>query len=263
MNKVEQIKAEKDGLDIVKEIPAFAQQGWEVLSEADLERLKWAGVFFRKHAPGFFMMRVRITNGLTDVTQFRALAAIAAEFGRGRLDITTRQQIQLRWLRIQDIPTVLARLTVVGLTSLQTGMDNIRNVVGCPVAGLMPAELFDASAVARQLTAMFVGDKAFTNLPRKFNVTITGCRENCVHAETQDLALVPATQLRDGAEIHGFNVLVGGKLGSGGYRIAEPLDVFVTRDEAVDVCRAVILTFRDHGPRQARNKARLAFLLEQ
>ena len=123
--------------------------------------------------------------------------------------------------------TVLARLSEVGLVSLQTGMDNVRNVVGWPVAGLTPTELFDASPVARQFTAMFVGDKAFANLPRKFNVTITGCRDNCTHAETQDLALVPATQLHDGVEIEGFNVLVGGKLGSGGYRIASPLDVFV------------------------------------
>jgi len=110
---------------------------------------------------------------------------------------------------------------------------------------------------------MFVGDKAFTNLPRKFNVTITGCRDNCVHAETQDLALVPATQLREGGAIYGFNVLVGGKLGSGGYRIASPLDVFVSPEEAADLCRAIILTFRDHGPRAARNKSRLAFLLEE
>ena len=263
MNKFEQIKAEKDSLDIVKDIPAFAAQGWETITEADLERLKWTGIFFRKHTPGFFMMRVRLTNGIAEVTQLRTLAGIAAEFGRGRLDITTRQQIQLRWLSIQDIPTILARLAGVGLTSLQTGMDNVRNVVGCPVAGLTPTELFDASPVARQLTAMFVGDKAFTNLPRKFNVTITGCRDNCVHAETQDVALVPATQLSEGGAIDGFNVLVGGKLGSGGYRIASPLDVFVPPEEAADLCRAIILTFRDHGPRAARNKSRLAFLLEQ
>ena len=183
--------------------------------------------------------------------------------GAGALDITTRQQIQLRWLRIEDIPTVLARLTEVGLTSLQTGMDNIRNIVGCPVAGLTSTELFDASSVARQFTAMFVGDKAFTNLPRKFNVTITGCRDNCTHAETQDLALVPATQLQDDVEVHGFNVLVGGKLGSGGYRIASPLNVFVPPEQAAEVCRAIVLMFRDHGLREARNKARLAFLLEQ
>jgi ferredoxin-nitrite reductase len=263
MNKFEQIKGEKDSLDIVKEIPTFAAHGWETIAEADFERLKWAGIFFRKHTPGFFMMRVRITNGIADVVQLRTLAGIAAEFGRGRLDITTRQQIQLRWLSIQDIPMILTRLAEVGLTSLQTGMDNIRNVVGCPVAGLTPTELFDASPVARQLTEMFVGDKAFTNLPRKFNVTITGCLDNCVHAETQDLALVPATQVGKSGAIHGFNVLVGGKLGSGGYRIASPLDVFVPPEEAAELCRAIILTFRDHGPRAARNKARLAFLLDQ
>jgi ferredoxin-nitrite reductase len=263
MNKIEQIKAEKDSLDIVKEIPGFAQQSWEALAEGDLERLKWAGVFFRRHTPGFFMMRVRITNGMTDATQLRALAAIVAEFGRGRLDITTRQQIQLRWLRLEDIPTVLARLAKVGLTSLQTGMDNVRNVVGCPVAGLTPTELFDASPVAQQFTAMFVGDKAFTNLPRKFNVTITGCRDNCTHAETQDLALVPAVKLSDGAEINGLNILVGGKLGSGGYRIASPLDVLVMPEEAAELCRAIVLVFRNHGLREARNKARLAFLLER
>ena len=263
MNRIEQLKAEKDGLDIVKEIPDFVQRGWEAISEGDLERLKWSGLFFRKRSPGFFMMRVRITNGIADATQLRALADIATEFGRGRLDITTRQQVQLRWLRIEDIPTVLGRLMEVGLTSLQTGMDNIRNVVGCPVAGLTPTELFDASPVARQFTAMFVGDKAFTNLPRKFNVTITGCRENCTHTETQDLALVPATKVCEGEEVQGFNVLVGGKLGSGGYRIASPLDVFVRPEEAAELCRAIVLTFRDHGPREARNKARLAFLLER
>ena len=104
MNKIEALKAEKDGLDILRDIPDFAQQGWEAISEADLERLKWSGVFFRKHTPGFFMMRVRITNGISDAIQLRTLAGIAAEFGRGRLDITTRQQIQLRWLRIEDIP---------------------------------------------------------------------------------------------------------------------------------------------------------------
>ena len=172
------------------------------------------------------MMRVRITNGITDATQLRTLAGIAAEFGRGRLDITTRQQIQLRWLRIEDIPTVLSRLRDVDLTSLQTGMDNIRNIIGCPVAGLSPT-LFDAFPW-RGNSRMFVGDKAFTNLPRKFNVTITGCRDNCTHAETQDLTLVPATQLHNSLEVKGFNVLVGGKLGSGGYRIASPLDVFVS-----------------------------------
>src|SRR5207253_9852581 len=141
-----------------------------------------------------------------------------------------------RWIRINDVPQILDELREVGLVTLQTGMDNIRNVVGCAVAGLTPNELFDASPVARAFTDTFVGDVAYTNLPRKFNVTITGCRENCTHAETQDLALVPATKALDHAPVEGFNVLVGGKNGSGGYRVASPLDVFVRPDEAAALC---------------------------
>jgi ferredoxin-nitrite reductase len=137
-------------------------------------------------------------------------------------------------------------------------MDNVRNVVGCPLAGLLPTELLDASPVVRAFTARIVGNRAYTNLPRKFNVTITGCRENCTHAETQDLALVPA--VREG--LVGFNVLVGGKMGSGGYRIASSLDAFVTPDQAPEVCAAIVEIFRDFGLREARSKARLSFLLD-
>jgi ferredoxin-nitrite reductase len=142
-------------------------------------------------------------------------------------------------------------------------MDNIRNVVGCPVAGLTPNELFDASPVARQFTQMFVGNKAYTNLPRKFNVTITGCKENCTHAESQDVALTPAMKEIAGEEVKGFNVAVGGKMGSGGYRIASPLDLFVRPEEAAAICSHITLIFRDHGFRESRTKARLAFLIDE
>ena len=111
-------------------------------------------------------------------------------------------------------------------------MDNIRGVVGCPVAGLTPNELVRCLAGGARIHRLFVGNKAFTNLPRKFNVTITACKEVCTHAESQDLALTPALKEIDGAQLAGFNVAVGGKLGSGGFRIASPLNVFVTPDEA-------------------------------
>ena len=262
MNKIEQIKADKDGLDVGEAIPRYARLGVDGIEDGDLERLKWWGIFLRRHTPGHFMMRIRIPNGITNAVELRAIGGIVDRCGRGFADITTRQQIQLRWIRIDEIPAILDRLREVGLLTLQTGMDNIRNVVGCPVAGLTPNELLDASPVARAFTDTFVGNKAYTNLPRKFNVTITGCRENCTHAETQDLALVPATKALDHAPVEGFNVLVGGKNGSGGYRVASPLDVFVRPDEAAALCSAVVLLFRDHGPRDARNKVRLAFLLE-
>jgi ferredoxin-nitrite reductase len=258
MNKIEQIKAEKDGLDVGPDIETFAREGWEAIPEGDVQRLKWHGVFLRDPTPGHFMIRIRITNGITNATQLRTIADISRRQGGAIVDVTTRQQIQLRWLTIETVPGIREALEAVGLTTLQTGMDNIRNVVGCPVAGITPQELFDASPVARAFTAAFVGNRAFTNLPRKFNVVITGCRENCTHAESQDIALTPA--LREGAP--GFNVAVGGKLGSGGYRIASPLDAFVSPDEAVEVCSQITFIFRDHGPREARNRVRLAFLIE-
>ena len=274
MNKIEAIKSEKDGLDILRDIPAFSRDGWESIPMPDRDRLKWAGVFFRRQTPGRFMMRVRITNGISNSHQFRTLASICDDYGicdgyggdgggQPFADLTTRQQVQLRDFSIADVPDIWARLDAVGLLSLQTGMDNIRTVVGCPAAGLTPHELLDASPVARQFTAMFLGNREFTNLPRKFNVTITGCRQNCTHAATQDIALTPAVAEIDGAPVAGFNVAVGGKMGSGGYAPAVPLDIFVPPADAADLCRHIALLFRDCGARAARNKTRLAFLLAE
>ncbi len=264
MNKIEAIKAERDGLEVLDDIYRYAKTGWETVTPEDAERLKWYGVFLRKPTPGYFMMRIRITNGIATASQVRTLTGITRRFGRDILDITTRQQIELRWITIDAVPEILEILASAGLCSLQTGMDNIRNVVGCPLAGLTPGELFDASPVAREFTALFVGNREFTNLPRKFNVAITGCRENCTHAESQDIALVPATiEAPGGRHIVGFNVLAGGKMGSGGYRVASDLDVFIEPEEAAELCAAITRVFRDFGPREARSKARLAFLLEE
>jgi ferredoxin-nitrite reductase len=262
MNKIEEYKKEKDGLDILDDIPRYAVDGWESITDGDKERMKWAGVFFRRQTPGHFMMRLRIPNGFLSATQLRTIGEISGEFGKGFADLTTRQQIQLRWFTINDVPAIWNRLRAVDLISLQTGMDNIRGVIGCPVAGLTPNELFDASPVVHEFTHMFVGNKAFTNLPRKFNVTITACQEACTHAETQDIALTPATKEINSQEIKGFNVAVGGKMGSGGYRIASPLNLFVTPFEAAAICSQIVLIFRDHGARELRTKARLAFLIE-
>jgi ferredoxin-nitrite reductase len=262
MNKIEEYKKEKDGLDVLRDVPRYALEGWGAITEGDRERLKWTGVFFRKQTPGRFMMRIRIPNGISNSVQLRTIGEISGRFGKGFADITTRQQMQLRWFGIEDVPEIWERLRAVGLVSLQTGMDNIRNVVGCPVAGLTTNELLDASPVARAFTQMFVGNKAYTNLPRKFNVAITGCKENCTHSESQDIGLTPATREIVGSEVNGFNVAVGGKMASGGYRIASPLDLFVTPDEAAAICSHIVMIFRDHGLRESRAKARLAFLID-
>ncbi|MGE5219336.1 MAG: Rieske 2Fe-2S domain-containing protein [Chloroflexota bacterium] len=262
MNKIEEYKQEKDGLDILHDLSRYATEGWEAITDGDKERLKWAGIFVRRHTPGRFMMRLRIPNGIMSAVQMRTIGELSADYGRGFADITTRQQIQLRWFTINDVPQIWERLKAVDLISLQTGMDNIRGVVGCPAAGLTPNELFDASSVVREFTQLFVGNKAFTNLPRKFNVTITACKDVCTHTESQDLALTPATKEIGGVEVRGFNIAAGGKLGSGGFRIASPLNLFVAPEEAAVVCSHIVMIFRDHGARELRTKTRLAFLIE-
>ena len=263
LNKIEKIKLEKDGLDIKKDIRRFAEKGWEAISDDNIQRLKWYGLFLRTPTPGHFMLRVRIPNGQTFSYQIKVLAQIAQGFGNGVIDVTTRQQVQIRHLKIENIPEVFELLEMSGLNSAQTGQDNVRNIMGCPVAGIHPKEVLNASPQVLALTEHILENREFSNLPRKFNVAITGCPDNCVHAETQDLALVPASKDVKGEPVLGFNVLAGGKLGSGGYRIASSLNVFVTPEQAKEVCRAVILIFRDHGSRENRSQNRLAFLLDE
>jgi ferredoxin-nitrite reductase len=261
-NAVETYKASKggDGLRIREDLPRFVREGWQSLSAADKELLKWVGVFFRKPTPGAFMMRLRMPNGFTNSCQLRVVAELSRRLGNSVLDITTRQQIQLRGFVIESVPELWARLRGVDLHSLQTGMDNVRNINGCPLAGVTPREALDASAVVFELERLIVGpdgNPEFTNLPRKLNVTVTGCLENCTHSESQDIALVPARK----AERIGFNVLVGGKMGSGGFTLASPLDVFVEPDQAPQLVAEIIRVYRDHGPRGARARCRLAFLI--
>ncbi|HSK30915.1 MAG TPA: hypothetical protein VLA17_13215 [Candidatus Limnocylindria bacterium] len=131
---------------------AKAVTSWETITDGDKERLKWAGVFFRRQTPGRFMMRLRIPNGILSATQLRTIREISGEYGKGFADLTTRQQVQLRWFTINDVPNIWRGLKAVDLISLQTGMDNMRGVIGCAVAGLTPNELFDASRVVRELT---------------------------------------------------------------------------------------------------------------
>lgn len=262
-NPIEVLKQEKDGLDALEGILRLAPaNNWQEMTEDDKQRAKWYGLFFRKQTPGHFMLRLRLNAGRTNAEQLRVIADLSDEFGKGFCDLTTRQQIQLRWFTLADVPEIWRRLEAVGLDSMQTGLDNVRGICGCPLAGVTPHELLDATPVIDEFNRTLIGNREFTNLPRKFNVTITGCLENCCHVETQDIGLVPAYRELDGRQVNGFNVLVGGKQGSGGYRPAVPLDVFVRPEEAAMVCSELTLVFRDHGCRTQRTRARLAFLIE-
>jgi len=263
-NAVEGYKASMngDGLRILDHLPQILERGAAALTPAEKELLKWVGVFFRKPTPGKFMMRIRMPNGFVRSDQLCAIAELSRRLGNSVLDITTRQQIELRGFTLDTVPEIWEKLRGVDLRTLQTGIDNVRNINGCALAGLTPHELFDASPVVHELDRIIVGgrgNREFTNLPRKFNITVTGCMDNCTHSESQDIALVPAKK----AGRLGFNVLVGGKMGSGGFTVASPLNVFVELFQAAAVVVELIKIYRDHGPREARSKCRFAFLIEE
>ncbi|MFN5864858.1 MAG: ferredoxin--nitrite reductase, partial [Pseudanabaena sp.] len=187
-NKIEDLKAAKDGLALKAEIDRFASIGWDSINDDDLQhRLKWLGIFFRKSTPGRFMVRMRIPNGLLNSDQMRVLASVVEKCGEhGVADITTRQNIQMRGILIEDVPEMFAKFRSVGLTSVQSAIDNVRNITGSPVAGLDADELYDTRELAIQVQNLLTnngeGNPAFTNLPRKFNIAIAGCRDNSTHA---------------------------------------------------------------------------------
>lgn len=266
LNKFERFKAEKDGLAVKEELQRFAEMGWESVDETDLtQRLKWLGIFFRPVTPGQFMLRLRTPNGLLSSQKMRVLAEAVQRYGdAGSADITTRQNIQLRGIWLEDIPDIFERFHAVGLTSMQSGMDNVRNITGSPVAGLDASELIDTRGLVYKLQDMITnngeGNAAFTNLPRKFNIAVEGGRDNSVHAEINDIAFVPA--YREG-EL-GFNVLVGGFFSAKRCEAAIPLDAWVPPgDEVVDLSRAILEVFRDSGDRANRQKSRLMWLIDE
>ncbi len=264
LNKFESYKIEKDGLAVKDELDQFAQIGWEAMDQTDLtQRLKWLGIFFRPVTPGKFMLRMRMPNGCITSGQMRTLAGMVQRYGDdGNADITTRQNLQLRGIRLEDIPDIFKRLKQSGLTSMQSGMDNVRNITGSPIAGLDADELIDTRGLVRKVQDMITnnskGNLSFTNLPRKFNIAIAGCRDNSVHAEINDIAFVPAYKNKK----LGFNVLVGGFFSAKRCAPAIPLDAWVEPLDVVAVCEAILVIFRDHGLREKRHQSRLMWLIE-
>lgn len=264
-NKIEEIKRAKHGLDVLPDLQRWALDSNTTVEDIpadDIERLKWYGIFHRRTTPGFFMMRLRIPNGIATSEQIAAIAEIAERCGRGVVDITTRQSLQLRWLQLHDIPWVLQRLSAANLTSQQSGMDNVRNVVGCPLSGLSADEMIETKPLAARLQQAIVGRRDLSDLPRKFNISLTGCTQDCAHAQTHDLSFTAATRDRDGFSELGFNVWVGGALGGQHPKLADPLDAFVPERDVVRLALAVLGVFHDHGAREKRSEARLKWLID-
>ncbi|KJD44781.1 nitrite/sulfite reductase [Paenibacillus terrae] len=261
LNKFEFAKLEKDGLDVIRTIiENYASEGFDSITADDMDRFKWAGVYQQKPKDGHFMMRVRINTGIMTSAQAHALADIATLYGRGLVDVTTRQAIQFHWLTVQDLPDIFERLEKVDLYSFEACGDCPRTIVGNPLAGIDPNELVDTKDIVDEVNRFFVLNRDFSNLPRKYKMSISGNTYNNAQAEINDLSFTPATKVIDGEEVIGFHVMVGGGL-SAKPHLAQSLDLFVRPDEVLKVSIAVTTIFRDYGYREKRHHARLKFLI--
>jgi ferredoxin-nitrite reductase len=260
MNKIERIKADKDGLDVYPELMRAAREGWETMSDDDISRLKWYGLYPHNTRDGYFMLRIKVVQGILTGDQAEAIAGIAADFGRGFLDCTVRQCVQIHWITLDNIPEIYRRIDGAGLTVLGACGDITRNVVGCTLAGIGHEQLVDGNATAEALHRHFLGNKLYSNLPRKFKISVTGCAEDCARGLINDLALSGAIR-EDGTR--GFNIRVGGGLAAQP-RFARSIDVFVTPEEAPEVVAGIVGIFRDSEEnRVKRSRARIKFLVDE
>lgn len=261
MNKVEQWKYEKHGLDVWPDLLGYAQRQtpMDAIDDADLERMKWYGVFYRKRdGEGTYMLRIRLTAGELSSAQAREIAFIAYELGYGIIDLTTRANIQVQGLSLANVPKALERLKTVGLTAQQTGHDNVRTVYCHPLSGVDAEELIDARPLCREVTELFLGDRFYSDLPRKFNIGICGKPGASLHYWTQDIGLL-ATRGPDGETM--FHLVVGGNQGQNPH-LACHLPVLVPPERVVEVVRALLNLFCEQGSREKRDRARFAYLVE-
>ena len=262
VNPVEIWKAEKHPLDVWGDVEHHASAGTPMseIDNTDLERMKWHGFFYRKRdKPGRYMNRIRITANELSADQAREIALIAYEYGHGIVDVTTRANLQIQGLGIEHLPKVAKRLEQVGLTSRQTGHDNIRNVFGHPFSGLTDQELIDTRQLCRDIDALYLNDREFSDLPRKLNICFNGTEHHPAHFWTQDLSFLAARS--DDGRL-GFQVLLGGTQGQNP-RLAWHLPVFLNEWQVAPLTRAIIELFRTKGSREKRNRARLRFLVEE
>ncbi|WP_254521955.1 nitrite/sulfite reductase [Natrinema caseinilyticum] len=283
MNTVEEHKQEKHPLDVIDDVYEYAEENlsFEEIEDraggGEWERLKWAGMYAQKQE-GYFMIRTKVPGGYLTPDQAEVIGdvtddlAVAPEeyggdeqnelWGDAYLDITTRQDIQKHWIRVEDVPEMWDRYDEVGLTTVQGCGDSARNVLGCPAAGLDDHECFNAQPVIEAVSDFFTENREYANLPRKFKMTITGCAHDCAQSQINDIGLVPAKKEIDGTHLYGFHARVGGGL-SDGPRMGSELDVFVKPEDAVEFCRAVAQTFKELGDRHNRGVCRMRYLVEQ
>ncbi|MFC5700767.1 nitrite/sulfite reductase [Cohnella faecalis] len=261
LNKFEFYKIEKDGLDIIRDIrEIYSKEGFASIPAEDFNLFKWAGVYQQKPNNGHFMMRVRIPGGILTSNQTRELAALGRDYGRELIDVTTRQAIQWHWLEIEQFPDIFDRLDAVGMSATEACGDCPRTIVGNPLAGIDPDELMDTTALVDELERFFLDNRDFSNLPRKYKMSISANIYNNCNAEIQCLSFTPATKVLNGEEVVGFHAMVGGGL-SAKPHLARQMDMFIRPEEVLKVAIGVTTLFRDHGFREKRHVARLKYLV--
>jgi ferredoxin-nitrite reductase len=271
LNKVEKIKLERHPLEVRQAIIETYSKDLAAMDEVpgEVERLKWVGIYPQKQGGDAFMMRVKVPGGVLKPEQARVIGKIAADFANGPipnphfgnnfLDLTTRQDVQMHWIKMGDVPEIWRRLEEVGITTVQACGDSARNVLCCPVSGLGREEAIDAYPVAQAISNYFTGNREYANLPRKFKMSVTGCLEDCAQAEINDIGMLPA-RLEDGTI--GFNLRVGGGL-SDGPRMASDIDVFVRPEDAVEITRGIAQVYGELGDRENRWTARMRYLVQE
>lgn len=261
LNDNEHAKLEKDGLAILEEIDRLAGLPFEEIDRFDVERLKWAGIYAQVPKDGHFLIRIKLPSGKLTADEARVIAGISRDYGEHTIQITIRQCIQIHNILLKDVQDIFARLNEVGLTSVEGCGDVPRNILGNPLMGIDREEALDTEPIVDALVQELVGNPAYSNLPRKFKISVSANPGDCGFAGINDLAFVPAILRRAGEHEYGFHVLVGGGL-SAQPMMAHKLSFFVHDDEVVDVARAVAILFREYGYREKRNHARLKFLVD-
>ncbi len=261
--RVERIKCEKDGLDVLNDIYRYAASG-EAVDPEDIDRFKWYGLYTQNRnlqddedETQYFMLRVKLEGGEMNARQARAMGEIAHDYARDNAHLTTRQDLQFHWITVKDLPAIFSKLGSVGLSTQQAAGDCPRNVVSCPVSGHAEEEIADIRSVVREINDLFRGNREFSNLPRKYKIGVCGCNKHCISHEIQDLAF--SATLRDNGETV-FAVTVGGGAASN-RRIASHIG-YVSEEQIVPVARAVAKIFREHGNRENRAKARVGHIVE-
>ncbi|MEV8591146.1 nitrite/sulfite reductase [Streptomyces sp. NPDC051180] len=275
LNGNEQFKKDDDGLNVRTRIETvYSKRGFDSIDPNDLRgRMRWWGLYTQRKQgldgtktgvlepeeldDEYFMLRVRIDGGRLTTEQLRVIGEISEEFARGTADITDRQNVQYHWIRIEDVPEIWNRLEAVGLSTTEACGDTPRVILGSPVAGIAEDEIIDGTPAIDEIYRRIVGNKDFSNLPRKFKSAISGSPLLDVAHEINDIAFVGVRHPEHGP---GFDVWVGGGL-STNPKLGVRLGTWVSLDEVPDVYEGVISIFRDYGYRRLRNRARLKFLV--